>query len=53
MEAPQIDPQMTMTITEAMRIDRRVPGAMTQVIERNCVGGGTPRPEDVDAEHSE
>jgi VWFA-related protein len=46
LDAPQADPQLLMTISEAIRIDRRIPGAMTRLSERNCIGGGTPRPED-------
>ena len=46
MDAPQADPPLLMTISEAIRIDRRIPGAMTRVVERNCIGGGTPRPEE-------
>jgi VWFA-related protein len=47
MESVQPDPSLLMTFDEAIRIDRRVPGSMTRVVERNCVGGGTPRPEEV------
>ena len=48
MEAQQIDPLMTMTISEAIRIERRVPGAKTPVVDRNCIGGGTVRPSEFD-----
>jgi VWFA-related protein len=46
MASAQPDPTLLMTVDEAIRIDRRIPGAMTRVSERNCVGGGTPRPEE-------
>ena len=47
LDSPQSDPTVLMTIDEAMRIDRRIPGSTSKVVERNCVGGGTPRPEEV------
>ncbi len=37
-----------MTIDEATRIDRRMPGSLTRVVERNCSGAGQTRPEDLD-----
>jgi VWFA-related protein len=48
MELQQVDPLLTMTISEAIRIDRRVPGAVGPVVERNCIGGGTVRPSEFD-----
>jgi VWFA-related protein len=47
-DAQQIDPLLTMTISEALRIDRHIPGATTRVLERNCSGAGQTRPGEED-----
>jgi VWFA-related protein len=47
METQQLDPLMKLTISEALRIDRNVPGTLTKVVERNCIGGGQAAPEDI------
>jgi VWFA-related protein len=40
MEAQHQDPNLQLTISEAIKIDRRVPGTLNKVSERNCIGAG-------------
>ena len=47
LEAQYPDPTLAMTISEALRIDRHVPGAVNKVVERNCVGAGQAALEEV------
>ena len=47
MEAQNPDPTLLMTISEALRIERNVPGAINKVVERNCVGAGQAALEEV------
>ena len=44
MQHQEADPLTVMTIYEALKINRRIPGALTPVTERNCTGGGQARP---------
>jgi len=48
MQPQEVDPLMVMTINEAMKIDRGIPGSMTSVTDRNCTGGGQARPGETD-----
>lgn len=48
MQHVEVDPLTVMTITEAMKIDRGIPGSLTPVTERNCTGGGQARPGETD-----
>ena len=50
MESLEADPTQMLTMPEAIRIDRRIPGALTPVIERNCGGAGQQRPEDIESD---
>ena len=34
------DPTLAMTMSEALRIERHLPGAINKVVERNCIGAG-------------
>ena len=40
LETRNIDPLVVMTIAEALRIERGIPGTLARVVERNCIGGG-------------
>ena len=40
MESQHPDPTLLMTMSEALRIDRSLPGAINKVVERNCIGAG-------------
>ena len=40
MESQNPDPTLLMTMSEALRIERRLPGAINKVVERNCIGAG-------------
>jgi VWFA-related protein len=44
------DPTLAMTMSEALRIESRVPGAINKVVERNCIGAGQVALEEIEAD---
>lgn len=48
-ETHNIDPLVLMTITEALKIDRGLPGTLSRVVERNCIGAGQPTEDQINA----
>ena len=42
------DPTLAMTLSEALRIDRHIAGAIDKVVERNCIGAGQVALDDVE-----
>jgi VWFA-related protein len=48
MDTQHLDPLMLMSVSEALRIDRHVPGTLNRVEERNCIGGGQVAPTEIE-----
>ena len=45
------DPTLAMTMSEALRIERNIPGAINKVVERNCIGAGQAALDEVLPDH--